>query len=280
MYYDVLFVFRVKEEVVRSSQARPLPWIKPERNSPVSMQAQIAGWLEQLVVSGRLGPGERLPSEATLVERLGVSRVTVRLAIDELVSRNFVTRSQGKGSFVSSPMVRHDILSQQVFFDIVLAKAAKPEVRLLAFVAVVPPSRIGELFDLARGQKAMRLDRLFLSAGRPVAFGENWLTPDAATLSVADIEGMSTAAVHRVLLRHPVASATNAIGAELAGATVARRLGIGARSAVLVLTRTRFDAAGGAREHNRFTIDPSAYEFTFSAKGDVPASAELRAVAA
>jgi DNA-binding GntR family transcriptional regulator len=91
---------------------------------------------------------------------------------------------------------------------------------------------------------------------------------------------MSTAAVHRLMLRHPIASSTNAISAEIAGATVARRLGIGARSAVLVLTRTRFDTQGRVREHNRFTVDPSAYEFTFSTKGDVPAAAVLRTVAA
>jgi GntR family transcriptional regulator len=246
----------------------------------VSLQAQIARWLEELILSRRLGPGERLPSEATLVERLGVSRVTVRLAIDDLVSRDFVTRSHGKGSFVSSPMVRHDILSEQGFFDIVLAKAPKPEVRLLAFAPVVPPKKIAALFELALGQKAMRLDRLFLSVGRPVAFGENWLTPDAAKLSPADIQGMSTAAVHRLMLLHPIASSNNAISAEIAGTTVARRLDIGARSAVLVLTRTRFDVQGRVREHNRFTVDPSTYEFTFSTKGDVAAAAVLRTVAA
>ena len=47
-----------------------------------------------------------------------------------------------------------------------------------------------------------------------------------------------------------------------------------------MLTRTRFDAQGQAREHNRFTVDPSSYEFTFSTKGDVSLAAELRAVAA
>ena len=91
---------------------------------------------------------------------------------------------------------------------------------------------------------------------------------------------MSTASVHTALLLHPIASSTNTIGAELAGATVARRLGVGARSAVLVLTRTRYDAQGKVREHNRFTVDPSAYEFTFSARGDRPATAVVRAVAA
>lgn len=257
-----------------------LPWIRPARNSPVSLQAQIARWLEHLIASGRLGAGDRLPSEAVLGERLGVSRVTLRLAIDDLVDRGFIARAHGKGSFVTSPVVRHDILSEQGVFDIVLARAPRPEGRLLAFAPAVPPLKIARLFGLGAGQKAMRLDRMMLSAGRPVVFAENWLTPDAAHLAPADIEGMSTATVHTALLHHPIASSTNAIGAELAGAAVARRLGIGARSAVLVLTRTRFDAQGRVREHNRFTVDPQAYEFTFQARGNVPTAAMVRAVAA
>lgn len=265
---------------MRSPKARPLPWIRPQRHSVVPMQAQIVEWLEQLIGAGRLGAGDRLPSEATLVERLGVSRVTVRLAIDDLVARGLVARAHGKGSFVTSPVVRHDILSDHAFFDIVLAQAPKAEVRLLAFASVPPPAKVAALFGLPSGRKAMRLERLSLSAGRPVVFSESWLTPDAAQLSRADIEDMSTAAVHSVLLRHPIASSANAIGAELAGANVARRLAIGARSAVLVLTRTRFDAQGQVREHNRFTVDPSAYEFTFQARGDVPTAAMVRAVAA
>lgn len=263
---------------MRPQTPRALPWIKPDRNSPVPMQAQIARWLEELIVSGRLGPGDRLPAESILVERLGVSRVTLRLAMDDLVARGLITRSHGKGSFVSSAVVQHDILSRQGFFDTVLAKAPRPEVRLLAFEAAVPPARVANLFALRPGEKAARIDRLYLSAGRPVMLGTNWLTPEAAALRRDDIEGMSTAAVHNVLLRHPIASSTHTIGAELAGAAVAQRLGINPRSAALVLTRTRFDAKGRVREHNRHVIDPSAYEFTFSAEGD--AVGELRAVAA
>ena len=265
---------------MRPQQTRPFSWIRPERNSPVPMQTQIARWLEQLIVSGSLRAGDRLPAEVALVERLGVSRVTVRLAMDDLVSRGLITRAHGKGSFVSPAMVRHDILSEQGFFDILLAKAPRPEVRLIAFEAAVPPPKVANLFRLAPRQTAMRLDRLYYSAGRPIVLAANWLTPDAASLLPADFEAMSTAAVHSVLLHHPIASSTSAIGAELAGATVARCLGVGARSAVLVLTRTRFDAQGQAREHNRFTVDPSSYEFTFSTKGDVSLAAELRAVAA
>jgi GntR family transcriptional regulator len=266
--------------MMRPSQPKPIAWIKPERNSPVPMQAQIARWLESLIVAGQLGPGDRLPAEAMLVERLGVSRVTVRLAVDDLVSRGLVSRSHGKGSFVSSRVVRHDLRADQSFFDIVLAKATKPEARLLEFTTRVPPANVATVLGLARGEKAVSIDRLFLSAGRPVVFAANWLAPDAAILSRADVEVRSTASLHGEILNHPITAATISIGAELAGSAAARLLGIRPRSAVLVLTRSRFDAHGKAREHNRFTIDPSAYEFTFSAVGEVPVSAILRSHAA
>jgi DNA-binding GntR family transcriptional regulator len=265
---------------MRAQTSRALPWIRPERNSPVPLQTQIARWLEQLIVTGRLAAGDRLPAETALVERLGVSRVTLRLAMDDLVARGLVTRSHGKGSFVSAAVVQHDLRSRQGFFDTVLAQASKPQTRLLAFEPAVPPAPVAALFALQPGEKAVRFERLYLSAGRPVMLGTSWLTPDAASLSRADIEGMSTAAVHSVLLRHPIASSRHTIGAELAGTVAAKRLEIKARSAVLVLTRTRFDAQGRVREHNRQTIDPSAYEFTFSDEGDALTSGELRAVAA
>src|SRR5258708_21334675 len=100
---------------MRSPKTRPLAWIKPERNSPVPMQSQIARWLEQLIVSGSLLAGDQLPAKAALVERLGVSRVPVLLAMDDLVSRGLVTRSHRKAPFLPPPILRHDLLSHPGF---------------------------------------------------------------------------------------------------------------------------------------------------------------------
>lgn len=246
------------------SQVRPIAWIKPDRDSPVSMQVQIVEWLQSLIVSGQLGAGDRLPAESTLVERLGVSRVTVRLAFDELVARGVVTRSHGKGSFVSSRVVQHDLSSGQGFFDILLSKAEKPETRLLEFSPQTPPPRIAALFALDTGQPAVKIGRLYLSAGRPLAFFSSWLTPDAIGLSRDDVEKQSTATMHANLLHRPIASTTVSIGAEIAGAATARLLGMQPRDAVLVLNRSRYDARGSLRDIGRFTTDPSRYELTVS----------------
>jgi GntR family transcriptional regulator len=262
------------------SQAVSLPWIDLERNGPVPLQAQIVRWVESLIVSHQLAPADRLPAEAVFVMRLGVSRVTVRLAFDELVARGLVSRSHGRGSFVAASVVRHDLLSEQGFFDIVLAQAPKAKAQLLAFHPEVPPPPIAHLFALGDGEEAMHFERLYSSAGKPVVFATGWLTPDAVRLTPKDIEARSTAALHVDVLRKPIVRATTSISAELVSAAVARRLLIRPRSAVLVLVRSRFDAKGALREYLRFLVDPSAYEFTITDDGRTQAVTVLRAVAA
>jgi GntR family transcriptional regulator len=263
-----------------SASLETLPWIIPERNSALSMQAQIARWLETLIVKGRLAAGERLPAETVLVEKLGVSRVTLRGAIDGLVARGLVSRSHGKGSFVAPARVQYDLRSEHGFFDLLFAKASKPEARLLAFGPNAAPAKVAALFGLAPGDKAVAIDRLYLSAGRPVAFAAGWLAPDAAMLSRRDVEARSTEALHGEILQHPIAATATSISAEPAGSTVAKRLGVRLRSAVLVLVRSRYDAQNSLREYNRFSIDPSCYEITLSTDTSPSMQAALNVVVA
>lgn len=249
---------------MRQSSSETFEWLKPNRNSAQPLQAQIARWLETLVTTGQVGPGDRLPAEATFVERLGVSRVTVRLAMDELVSKGLVTRAHGKGSFVSATMVPHDMSSGQGFFDSLLARAVDPEARLLSFEPVVPPASIGRLLGASPGRRLPRIERLYLSAGRPVGWSTGWLTPEADKLTSADVATRSTATIHAEILRRPVVSATMHISAQLAGTQAARHLRLRSRAPVLILTRSRFDAAGCIRDHSRFTVNPVAFDLTVS----------------
>lgn len=263
----------------RNRTKKTLPWIKLERSGPLSMQAQIVQWLETLITKGKLTAGDQLPPEPILMENLGVSRVTLRLAIDELVARSLVSRAHGKGCFVAPAMVQHDLNSEHGFFNMLFAKANKPSAKLVAYGLAVPPQRVAAMFGLASHEKAVRVDRLFLSSNKPVVFAAGWLTPDAAELSRADVEVRSTEALHGEILHHPIATTSTSISAELADQDVAKRLGIRVKSAVLILARSRFDAQGRVREYNRFSIDPSSYEFTLSS-GSSAISAALRLVAA
>ena len=71
-------------------------------------RAQVRTILEQLIDS-ELNPGDAIPSERALVVRLGVSRVTVRQAIADLVDAGVLERVHGKGTYVTGPQVDSQI---------------------------------------------------------------------------------------------------------------------------------------------------------------------------
>ena len=74
--------------------------------SPQPLYLRVYRLIADEIASGSLRPGDRLPSERELTERLGVSRATVRRALGELAMDGLVTASAGRGSFVSSgPLV-------------------------------------------------------------------------------------------------------------------------------------------------------------------------------
>lgn len=246
------------------ADAAELPeWIRPDRSAAQSMQEQISGWLRRTIASGIVKNGERLPSEAVLMERLGVSRVTVRLAVDDLVTSGLLTRSHGRGTFVAGPPVRHDLSSEQGFFDALLSNAVEPEARLLFYDLVPAPSAIATLFGLPAATELPRIERLYMSTGRPVASTVGWLPIDATVLTQDQIRMRSTATIHTELLHRPVVASTVRIGAELAGRAIARLLAIKHQAPVLVLSRSRYDISGELRDFSRFTINPTAYELTF-----------------
>ncbi|WP_164225884.1 GntR family transcriptional regulator, partial [Stenotrophomonas maltophilia] len=59
--------------------------------------------LTRQIYDGAFAPGSLLPSDIKLCQQYGVSRITIRHAIDNLVSNNLVRRQQGVGTFVIGP---------------------------------------------------------------------------------------------------------------------------------------------------------------------------------
>ena len=96
----------------------------PDALPPVRLQRvrkayeQIADQLRELIVSGQVQPGDRLPNEAALSEQFGVSRATVREALRVLTAQSLITTSKGAtgGSFVRLPTADHisDFVSSNI----------------------------------------------------------------------------------------------------------------------------------------------------------------------
>jgi GntR family transcriptional regulator len=75
----------------------------PDRRTPYAPYMRVLDALAEEIRAGRIGPGERVPSEAELCERFKVARETARRAVKELRERGLVYTEWGKGSFVVAP---------------------------------------------------------------------------------------------------------------------------------------------------------------------------------
>ena len=73
--------------------------IAPDSASPLF--AQIKARLRQDIVDKRLLPGQKLPSEAAMQASFGVSRITVRRALDAMIASGLIVRRRGVGTFVA-----------------------------------------------------------------------------------------------------------------------------------------------------------------------------------
>ncbi|WED23651.1 GntR family transcriptional regulator [Vibrio sp. JC009] len=74
-----------------------------DKHSPIPIYLQIEQLLTEKITKGELQPGDMLPSEPEMTELYGVSRMTIRKAVDYLVRQGVVERQRGRGTFVAQP---------------------------------------------------------------------------------------------------------------------------------------------------------------------------------
>ena len=86
--------------------------MKPlDNNNAVPLYEQMMMMLRERLDNHVLDAGEKLPSEAELCKSYGVSRITVRRAIDELVEEGYLEKKQGKGTFVTQKRAAVPVMS-------------------------------------------------------------------------------------------------------------------------------------------------------------------------
>ena len=117
------------------------------RSSPEPLYRQLAQHLES-AIGRKLTPGDRLDSEGQLADRFGVSRITVRQAIEELARKQLVVRKQGKGTFVTKPAVKHDLRRLHGLLASLFAQSDAASTELLRYELATPPPNIVQALNL------------------------------------------------------------------------------------------------------------------------------------
>src|SRR6516225_11268955 len=102
------------------------------RNSPLPRYYQLKEIMRERVQSNEWKPGEHIPSERELSETYGISRMTARQAITDLVNEGLFYREQGKGTFVSERKITQQLIHLTGFTEDIRARGQKPGTKVLS----------------------------------------------------------------------------------------------------------------------------------------------------
>jgi len=233
-----------------------------DRTGPVPLWYQVSSRLENEITSGRLPAGSRLENEIGLGERLGLSRPTIRRAIQELVDKGLVVRRRGIGTQVVHGPVTRNVELTSLFEDLAESGQA-PTTRLLLREVVAADEKTAEALGIEPGSPVDHIRRLRLADDVPVAVLENYLPVDLAQFATDDL---AASGLYQLLRGQGVTMrvAKQRIGARAAHDDEADLLEIEAGGPLLTMTRTAYDASGRAVEVGTHCYRPDLYSFSIT----------------
>jgi len=135
------------------------------------VHAQIEDWLAGEIATGGLGPGDRLPAEHDLAAWFGVSRMTLRHALAELVKRGLVTKTVGRrgGTFVAAPKLEQDLTTLAGFSEQLRRHGMVAGARVLTAIARPAGPAAGAALQIGPDDPVYEVRRIRLADGRPIA---------------------------------------------------------------------------------------------------------------
>lgn len=117
---------------------------------------------------GEIQEGDRISSENQLAKEYGVSRPTVRQALDELVFSGFLRREQGRGTFVAPKKITGDLLSYAPFVEEVTESGMQGRAKVLNKKLIQATDEVARLLDISSDSEIIEVIGLRLADGEPV----------------------------------------------------------------------------------------------------------------
>jgi GntR family transcriptional regulator len=216
-----------------------------DKDLRVPLYHQLKCALMKAIESGQCQSGEQLPNEGKLAENFGVSKITVRQALQELADLGYVRREQGRGTFASKPKLDQGPRELTSFSEEMRRRRLTPSSRVLDRQVTKASERVVEVLQLREDEPVFVLKRLRLAEGEqmgiqtatiPLALAPGLANDDLENVSLYELlqtrYGLQPAKARETYFAVPVESEP----AEL--------LGIPSGSPVFVVERVTFVPSG------------------------------------
>ena len=229
-----------------------------DRSSPVPLYFQVSRQIEAAIEAGQLAPGDRLENEISLADRWGLSRPTMRRAIQELVDKGLLVRRRGIGTQVVHGRVKRPMDLTSLFDDLARSDQ-KPGTRVLDRELVPAPASVAEQLGVPAGTQVLHLERLRSARDEPLAVMRNWLPADLGP--VLTVEALESRGLYELMRGTGVhlRIATQRIGARGATAPESRLLELRKGAPLLTMERVTYDGSGRAVEFGSHVYNAQTY---------------------
>jgi GntR family transcriptional regulator len=212
-------------------------------NSPLPLYAQVKETLQR-EIEQNMQPGQNLPIEPELEKRFGVSRVTVRRALEELESDGLIIRKQGRGTFVREPKIAQELTQLKSWGESIRQSGLEPQTVSSEIDVLEPTLEISQSLALPPGTKLVRVRRLRFANGDPICIMTNYLPQNL--IPNLEENGLVNDSIYRTMAHYnlkPV-RAFDKVEARPATPWEAEQLQVAVDFPLLEVTRLVYDAAG------------------------------------
>lgn len=225
----------------------------------VPRHQQIADHLRNDIAKKEFAPGDKLPSEKRLCDYFDVSRITVRQALKSLENEGLIFKKQGLGAFVSDDTNAQRLVQLTDFSEDMRRAGFSSSSKLIRFKRVDAEPDVNPILELPPDSPLIRIDRVRLGNGVPVAFDITWLPASYGQLLLD--EDLRNKTIYEILedtYSIPISAGRYKFTAAKADAYVAKHLNLEEGSPVFEIDRCS-RTTGGKKVYYQKRYNNPAY---------------------
>lgn len=232
------------------------------RESPIPLYYQLKEMLRSWITAGKFDTSGQFPPERELVERYGVSRMTVRRALSELVNEGLLIREQGRGSFVVRPRVQEQLRRLTSFTEDMKLRGFPTKSKITDF-QLVTDEAVANKMEIPVDEELVRLQRIRFVKNEPIALQTSFVRYQFCPGLVEN--GLVQGSLYKTLEEQyglRLGRALQTIEAKPADEYEAKMLKVDLGQPVLSLERLTYLQDGQSIEYVRSTYRGDRYRFT------------------
>lgn len=209
-----------------------------DKKSPIPIYHQLEEYIKQLIESEQLVPGDILPSEREYSVKFGISRMTVRQAITNLVNDRYLYRVKGKGTFVMEKKFEQDLQGLTSFSEDMKARGMEASSKLIKFNIIPAHLKLANLLDIQEHDPVYEIVRIRLAEKIPMALERTYISANLVQGLTNEIVQNSLYEYIENTLHMKIASGTQVIEASIANEQEVKYLEIPEQSPIMIMERS------------------------------------------